>query len=315
MNKKAMSGKKRIILVVLGLLLLASLSFLFDANIFITADRPVDEESLEAGLERLLAVDGMEIWKRERTLLQKEAFALIEKECDAYRAQAASAERLENFTDEYFGYFKGFKFLYLGVRDWMGSDKTRIQEEINRMLSELIFFDISELQGNIQFGLENLTETHLQKYSEELIALLEQNFNESELEEVLSASRVNSISVVGSNIHSLVVTASLFGISRTAESIMSTVIGKKIVSVVVARIPVLSASTLTSVGTFGISILIDYVFSQGIKLANCQKLTHSLREAVVSVIEGYCNTTKKNFLVALTECSQLRISGKTCPIP
>jgi hypothetical protein len=58
-------------------------------------------------VERVLSNEGVKLWKKQCTLLQEEAFSLVDEKCRQYKAMVASSSRLGEFADEYFGYFKG----------------------------------------------------------------------------------------------------------------------------------------------------------------------------------------------------------------
>lgn len=287
------------IFILCGFFLAALAAFLFGTNILDPKISRLEQDSIKIRFDRLLSGEGSRIWTMQRALLQQQALHLIENESEAYRQKAFSPARLEEFTDEYFGYFKGFKFLYLGFRDAAGTEKNRIEDEIKEMLVKYIFFDLNDFQGNIQAGLESLMEVHLRKYSEKTIELLEENFSRNDFEAILTTEKVNSIPVAGSNIHSLVLTMLFLRGTNTMSAMPASTLSQKILSEFVLNPQALVTSTTACVPTTGLGILADYLFSHTAKHYYTATLENSLASVVDSVIRDNRQAAEKALLAVL----------------
>lgn len=275
-------------------------------DIFLPVTPPNQGEDIESFVERVLSSEGAKLWKKQCTLLQEEAFSLVDEKCRQYKAIAASSSRLGEFADEYFGYFKGMKFLFLGAMDLTVTDGW-IQEEIRDMLLEYIFFDYMEFHGEMQYALERLAEKHVSDYAEAVLGVLEQRFTRDQIETVLKSMNTKGISITASNLHTVAIFAVAPLISgKIGTSLLATQAGEKIAAIVVSRLPALSGTLATTIGTFGISILVDYLCSRGVKMLMEEDLKESLRRAVSGFVDDSGTAMKRALVGAIGELSRAK---------
>ncbi len=72
------------------------------------------------------------------------------------------------------------------------------------------------------------------------------------------------ISITASNLHTVAIFAVAPMISgKIGTSLLATQAGERIAAIVVSRLPALSGTLATTIGTFGTSILVDYLCSRG----------------------------------------------------
>jgi len=303
MNKREKSGKGPWVAYFFAAIffIAAAVSLLADQNIFLPRNEPSQDGLLEQRFERVMRSEGAKLWKTEAQALRQEVFSYVGSECGKYKYRAASSARLDDFSDEYFGYFKGFEFLFLGLTDFVLSNRDRVQGEIRSMLAEYVFFDLSAFQGTLHLGIEQLVEKRMKLYGEKMLAVLETRFTDEELERLFGESKVKGVSVLASNIHSLGLTGGIYGGTQIGVAVMRLPAAQKLAALINAKIPALSVSGLTAAGTFGISVLVDVLISRVVKYFSEDDLKASLRTAIHGFVDDFEAGVKKAFVASLEE--------------
>jgi len=253
---------------------------------------PVSGVSLEERYREIIEEDGKKIWSEQLEKLEKETARYIRQEMGMYRKAVLSNERLEAFCDEYYDYFKGIKFMFLGLFD-VFSDKKHIENEIRTMVQENLLYDTETFAISLKSGIAEYVRSNVHEYAAKMDKLLNKSFTTEERSYLAKNIRTNDFKIRAAHLHTLGVyggTALILN-SQIAQSIV-----QKIVELITSKLVSLSSGMVTNVLTIGLGFLLDYLFSQSIRYFQEDQLKRSL------------TTSMSHFLDTLEEHLHLDVS-------
>lgn len=241
--------------------------------------------SLEDRYQAILEGDGKRIWNEQLVQLERQAAQYIRQEMRGYRRAVLSPARIDSFCDEYYGYFKGFKFMFLGAFDFF-SDKRRIEREIRDMIQEHLLYDTEAFAISLRNGIAEHVRENVQEYSAMMEQLMQKRFTSSEREVLSKSVGVAGIKVGSSQIHTLGVFG---GTSLVLNSQLVQGAIQKITNLITSKLITISSTMVTNVLTFGLGFLLDYLFSRGVRYLQEASLKRSLETSMRRFLDSMEN--------------------------
>lgn len=248
-------------------------------------------DDIQARYDEFLS-DANRKWVAELAKMEGRIDVIIRTRLDRMYSRWTSSQRLDAFVDEYYGYFKGWKFLYLSGKDLLDrdTDGEALGQEINAMIMRHILLDLDSDMNALFVELEEYITTNTGQFMERLLKELDSAFSEEELQRLGRGFHVGNISVAPSELQSFIRTGADFPITYSVAGAIFARIAPKIVSRTAAgsggrllsRIVSKVATTLTSsilgkfITGFGIGLLVDYALVKIAKAAGQEDLKDSL---------------------------------------
>jgi PAS domain-containing protein len=256
-------------------------------------------------------------WKEEMELLQKDLEKIVDQKMREMQRLVLNYHNFDAFCDEYYGYFKGLKFMWLGAKDLFSSKESHVDREVQSMVERHFLGGIEGRMYELYLEIEAVTEKRVAHWQQDFQKALRANFDEAEIERLVKDFKVTPdmgvhVSVAGSLVR---ITADIVGgkIGSALFSKRVTKMSQKIAAQVVAKLfsktaistgmtVAGSTGTFAAAGSFAgpvgffvgltVGIITDAILSAVIRGSSEGDLRRGLRIS----LERYLNSMKRQLI-------------------
>jgi hypothetical protein len=158
---------------------------------------PLRTSDPEKEFELLMAQEVQRWQEVTAPALARECQRRIDAAVEAMKKKWRSSERLDAFVEELFGYFKGWKLLWLSGKDLFSDGRPAVEAELSDMMQRLILFDVSPDLEQLRLDLEGLVEEKAQEHAQRLSKALQKRISPEELLQILKV-RIPEDAALGS---------------------------------------------------------------------------------------------------------------------
>jgi len=124
-------------------------------------------------------------WQEEMGLLQKDLDAILSKNMQNLRKVVMNPEHFDSFCDEYYGYLKSFKFIYLGAKDLFSSGSPNVNREVRTMVERHFLVGVEGKLDHMYLEMELAVEKRAIRWRQDFQKALEASFTEQEVRELV----------------------------------------------------------------------------------------------------------------------------------
>jgi hypothetical protein len=246
-----------------------------------------------------------EEWSEQVSGLREEMKGLVAERLEASCRKWVSPERMDAFCDDYFGYWRGWQFNFLHLRDLFKEGSPRFDAKFASMMEEHLLFDLEDDNNALYLEIQDLLSSRREAFAERVRQRLEEEFSEEEIANISENLEFGGLSISPSEFMSLARTAGGIADWMFSDSIaawiLERVLGRigaeaglgataAVAGQGAARAGFVTAGGLAKLGLgLSIGIAIDYAVSKGYRMLTEEEFREDLSAAL---LEG------KNNLIA-----------------
>lgn len=270
---------------------------------------PSEQDSLNHRFIKLLNQFEGPVWDREMEQTRAELVTLFDSRISELERRLISEERINAFTDEYYGYLKGYKLLALGSIDLFRKGTPLLNQEMLKMITSNILFDIEDFETDLYIEMESIVQKHYRDYLKEFAEALGSTFTANELNTLEMTAQRHEIPVEPGTITGAVRIGSEWAMTRGCRLLHTgttiSITGKSVTtgsahmtSALASKASgkILSSFVSKFLGPLLVGLVIDYAITKACRAFSEEELKHALRE----LIDQWCEEFRTRELEKLS---------------
>lgn len=231
---------------------------------------------VEERLETLMNQAGRE-WLEKLEEMERKSIEMTRRRLESMQGKWQSEDRLDAFCDEYYGYFKGFRMVWLTGKDLFVDGQPNIESELADMMEKHLFFDVQDDLAALFLDMEQDLRHEASAFQNQFLETLEKTFTSEELAE---AKKILAEQAVGPGTSTFQTFARTYADFKTPTLIGALGLSSATQLATGAGTKALLKSIPRFLGGIGIFIAVDFAVSKAIRIVFEDDTRQNLRTDV-----------------------------------